>query len=318
MRIAACFSIIILHMLFASTVYFEDVMSSGDALFERVAEHLLMWGVPLFLMISGALLLDPEKELTAKKLVRYLKRIVIALCCFTLIFQILMYVFEGAENVISGWLDNLIHGTSWAHMWYLYLMIAVYLMLPLYKAVTKHLSKSWQEYLIVMLLVFTSIIPVLRDLGIVDLGAFAVPVSTVYPAYLFIGYYLYHNRMSKLISGILLVACSGIIVIGTVFTDDFSVMSGYASILVVGQTAGLFGLMLNIGADPGKLILDVDKCTFGIYLIHMIGVRGIMRWAGFNPYEYGPLSFLLIAIVLFIVSYAISTLLRKIPKLNLL
>lgn len=67
MRIAACFSIIILHMLFASTVYFEDVMSSGDALFERVAEHLLMWGVPLFLMISGALLLDPEKELTAKK-----------------------------------------------------------------------------------------------------------------------------------------------------------------------------------------------------------------------------------------------------------
>lgn len=101
-------------------------------------------------------------------------------------------------------------------------------------------------------------------------------------------------------------------------TGDFSAFTSYSAIPVVGQAAGLFGLMLFIPWEAGKLVLDMDRCTFGIYLIHMIGVRGIMKWAGLDPYSYGPLSFLFMSIILFIASYAVSTLIKRIPNMDLL
>ena len=61
----------------------------------------------------------------------------------------------------------------------------------------------------------------------------------------------------------------------------------------------------------------MDQCGFGIYLIHMIGVRAVMKWVGFNPYAHGPV-FCIIAMVLlfFAVSYLITLALRSIPKLK--
>ena len=64
---------------------------------------------------------------------------------------------------------------------------------------------------------------------------------------------------------------------------------------------------------------SLDDCSFGIYLIHMIGVRAVMKWAGFDPYSnYPVLSFIGMVIAFFIGAYIITYFIRKIPKLNLL
>ena len=64
----------------------------------------------------------------------------------------------------------------------------------------------------------------------------------------------------------------------------------------------------------GKFVLEIDKCSFGIYLIHMIFVRGILKHTKIHPYGAGS-PFVLISLTLgiFFVSFILTWLLKKIP-----
>lgn len=64
----------------------------------------------------------------------------------------------------------------------------------------------------------------------------------------------------------------------------------------------------------GKFVLEIDKCSFGIYLIHMIFVRGILKHTKLHPYGAGS-PFVLIGLTLgiFLVSFILTWILKKIP-----
>ena len=354
-RVLACFCIILLHALFASNVYFEETMTGGEVLWSKAMENELMWAVPCFLMITGALLLDPARKLPLKKLFgKYLRRIVLALVCFTLIFQILGWRMEGEPNIVKGCLQDLAFGESWAHMWYLYLMIGLYLMMPFYKMIADKAvtfgadAKAGQaetlaeadgqpccdtrllDLLILILLVFTSLVPMAEVFGI-SIG-FYIPTTLVYPAYLFMGYRLHNKPWHPGLAAVLLVVCTagllgltwlryGTGVLADMEADpanQLDTLTGYASILVIFQTAGLFCLLERIKTPAGRALRSMDQCSFGIYLIHMIGIHLIMKWMGFDPYMYGPFTFILMAAALFLASWPVTWVIRKIPKLNLL
>lgn len=318
MRIIACFAIILLHSLFASTVYHGDLMTAFDVKFERVFEHLLMWAVPLFLMISGALLLEPEKEIPIKKLyTKYIGRLLAALVVFTLIFQIFDYFMEDADGILLEWVRDLFLGQSWAHMWYLYMMIGLYIMLPMYKKITTA-DDRFIMYVIIVLAIFTSIVPMIGSFGF-DL-AFGIPTATVYPLYMFLGYYFKNNSLSlKTSVGLLAIGTIVIAATSCFGTSEWLLaFSKYNSFFVIIQTVGIFGLLYRINFKENRFIESLNQCTFGIYMIHMIGIRAVMKWLEIDPYQYGPLFFILFGIILFFVSYLIVYIMRKIPKINFL
>lgn len=334
MRILGCVSIVLLHSLFASKVYFVNEMSSWDSAFELYAEHLLMWGVPLFLMITGALLLDSSRELPLNKLLfKYVRRILIALIIFTFLFQSLEFFMEGAGEkegivkfILIGGLENLIFAKSWAHLWYLYMIIGLYLWMPMFKGFVSGCKTGDEKnirYLIIIMLIFTSIVPSLNKIfGNVGFG---IPVETVYPLYLFLGYYLFNFR-PKMITGITLFLVTTVCIIlvtphqmgGGSGVDFFKSLTEYSSVLIVGQTAGIFIIFNSISIKFSSIVHAVDDCTFGIYLMHMIGIRLIMKWSGINPYEYGWWFFFAIAVVLFIVFGAFTYIIKSIPKMDFL
>jgi hypothetical protein len=77
------------------------------------------------------------------------------------------------------------------------------------------------------------------------------------------------------------------------------------------QSAAAFSLMLNIKKAAGWFVSNVDRCSFGIYLIHMLFVRLSMKELGFNPYDFGAAGFVLAAILFFALSFAITYVLKK-------
>ncbi|MGI6736267.1 MAG: acyltransferase [Anaerovoracaceae bacterium] len=325
LRIAACFGIVVLHSLFATTVYYDDSLAQGQLYGAAAAEHLLMWCVPCFLMVTGALLLDPQREVPLEKLFgRYIRRIAVALVLFTFIFQLLDFLVGENSTLIPGFFRDLIYGKSWAHMWYLYLILGLYLLLPAYKAVIDRVSDRALQYLIAVLLVFTSVIPVLQHFGMPV--AFYISTSLVYPLYLLLGYYIHTRKMDQAMVWLLLCGCSAALVVltalrwsGAGHVDGFEQLFGYASPLVVGQACGVFGLLDNIKYSPAPAFWrSVDRCTFGIYLIHMIFIHWIFKWQHINPFEYGAWFFPVSAVVFFLISYAIAWAVRKIPKVDLL
>ena len=311
-RVLACFGIVILHSLFASNVYFEDTITAGQLFGSKTAEHLLMWPVPCFLMVTGALLLDPEREITLGKITgKYLRRILIALVVFTLIFQILDYMAGDQQTIISGWLANLFLGHSWAHMWYFYLLAGLYLMMPLYRIITKHAEDKLIWYLIGLILLFVSLIPLLEFAGIEI--AFYIPTQVIYPVYLFMGYMLFKSLQEAYIGIGLAALSTAAIVMLCVYEYKVSagadhvameVLYDYASPFVVAQSAGVFILFNKIKRPAGALLRSLDECSFGIYIIHMIGIRAIMKWWGYDPYTM-PVMFIVMAVVLFFASYAL-------------
>ena len=320
-RVIACFAIVLLHTLDNSLSYFSDTVTPGQTIAVRTATTLLMWAVPCFLMVTGALLLDNAREIPISKLFgKYIRRMVLALVVFTLIFTVIKYAAGEKDDLLISFARDLFQCSSMSYLWYLYLMIGLYLMMPFYRMVTRAASERMLQYLVLVLIVFTSILPLAQYLGLES--GFYIPTSVIYPAYLFIGYLLSRNNMSAGKALILLIVCcaaaAGLMVRFGGTDLDMDALTGYGSPLIVGMSASVFSLMMRIRAGAGEILTSIDKCTFGIYLIHMIGVRLVMKEMGLDPFAFGPFGFIGMSIVFFIASYGITWLIRKVPKLDLL
>lgn len=322
-RIFACFAIVVLHTLFASNAYYDGLITGTEKLVTQTAENMLMWAVPCFLMITGALLLDENKNLTGEKIFKYTRRMVISLLVFTLLFQILDYATGFQKTLFTGWLYRLFTGQSWAHMWYLYLMIGLYLMIPFYKMVADHATDRQMWGLIGSIVLFVSLLPLSRIFGLEP--GFYIPTTMIYPAYLFLGHMFRKKSLGKVESWMLFLIPSVIIimlstycsaVLGQMSDETFQILFGYGSIPVVLQTAGIYNLLMNIDVKERSRVNTLNDCSFGIYLIHMIFVTASMKWFGFNPYRYNFLIFIGMALVFFVAAFIITYILRKIPKVN--
>ena len=333
-RIFACLAIVLLHLLYASTVYFKDAISMNQLTAAKTVLSLVEWAVPCFLMITGALLLSPDKEIPAGKLWKYIRRMLIALIIFTLIFQIYQMIFEGERSLIVPWLKNFIQGESWSHLWYLYLMIGLYLMIPIYKIVTGHAGDRLLTYLVILYAAVISVLPLLGVFGLKS--GFYIPVTYIYPIYLFLGYMIHSGRLhvTKRTAWILAIGCSAALVLlsclrrplGNDFLNAdqlaaYDVLFGYSSILVIGQTIGIFTLLdrMNVSeyGRTSRFVRSLDECGFGIYLIHMIFIRFAFKHLEINPYTSGGVViFAGMTVTFFFAAYVITFLLRKIPLVD--
>lgn len=341
-RILACFGVVLLHTLFASSLALEP---SGSAPFAAQAwQNNLMWGVPCFLMTTGALLLNPEKNISLHKIyTKYVKRITITLVVFTLVFAALDPLMEGSKfsfsSVVGNWIRNVVTDGSWAHMWYLYLLIGIYAMLPVYRAIIRSCSDREIQYICAIFVLFVSVLP-MTELFDFKIG-FYLCTTIIYPLYPILGYAIFNGKIkfSRLTSAIILIGCTVSIVLLTYFRINyadlcfgadklgiFDELFGYASIFVIGQGVSIYNLICSMKIEAGlsekkeKFIFAIDKCTFGAYLIHMIFLKYALLCKHFNPLNYAGAQMtgvvLLMAICFFVGSLAITWVLRKIPGIK--
>lgn len=312
--------------MFASAVIlFGDNLRMSQTITSNAIVNCMMWAVPCFVMTTGALLLDETKEVSFGKIFKkYLPRILGALIVFGLIFRVFDMIMNAEKMSITVFINafyKIFTGTSWSHMWYLYLLIGLYVLLPFYRKIAAHSTAIEIKYLLGIYALFLSILP-LTQLWNVNTG-FYIHVSTIYPFYLLAGYAI-HKKIIPVskwmaVSAVLL-STAGIVI----FTfmrwkyniDIMEQLWRYSSILVIMQSLGIFSLVERIG-NAGKwrkLFVEIDNCSFGIYLIHMMGVRLVLRYMGFNPYANHPVvAFTVLVFGIFLISYIITWILKKIP-----
>ena len=114
----------------------------------------MYWAVPVFLMITGALLLNPEKDITYKKCFLYARRILLALVLFGTTFALVMMVGSHQPINIGQALLQVFEDKSFAHLWYLYILIGLYLTLPVIKGFINSASRETLGTLLLVLFVF--------------------------------------------------------------------------------------------------------------------------------------------------------------------
>ena len=244
----------------------------------------------------------------------------IALILFTAIFTVIRHDPKAGTSTVSEFFNGLAFNHCMAYLWYLYLMITVYLLLPLLRKAAFAMSDKGLWLLSGALIAIAILLQFYLMGSVEGSPAFIGIVASLQLligclAYVFIGRLIFMKRLDSRICIALLVITTVALAVATYkagqTTDDSSYISAYCSPLVVLQSISIYSLLLGIKAEAGPLIRSADKCTFGIYLIHMIFVRITMSELGVDPFSYGPFGFIFLSAIFFLAAYAVAWTIRN-------
>ncbi len=328
MRVVACVAIVILHTANVAEMLYKDSISLVADAASLIVVYCMMWAVPCFIMVTGSLLLDPAKEIDTGKIWKsYIVRALGALILFGLLFRIIDCLMNGeafSAETIADALLKIFTGKSWSHLWYLYVLLGLYLILPLYRAVWKKAEDREIRYLLIVMAVFLSVLPLAKCFG--QTSKFDLPISGIYTLYFFLGISITRGiiriprtaAILMFLAGMAATVCVGVIRFRYSADALDPLLNSYSSPFVVLQTTGIYAWL--VGEAPGrgenKVIGFLDENGFGIYLIHMIFLRLALRYYGLNPYTLGIWSFAVLVVGNLAISCVITWILRKIPGLK--
>lgn len=308
LRVFACFAVILLHYSGAYKYRFGiDTFDLGIFFFT-----ITRWSVPIFLMISGALLLGKNIDI----ITFYKKRFLRILPPF--IFWTIIYLFFKNTLKINDIISLIfVEGASF-HFWYVYLIIGVMLFLPF---LTSWSEKRDKKSLIIFILLWFYWLIIPNRYKEYSTGIDFTYFSS-YIGYLVLGYYLHIKNVKRydLIVGLILFLIGFLysyyatIQISYKFEKAVEINQRYLSWNVVLMSTGVFLLFKKIKKEIFfKIIREISKYSFGIYLCHIL-IRDTLVKNYFNFLNFDVYSFLIIkSIIVLFISYIIVKLINYIP-----
>lgn len=295
--------------------------------------------VPLFVMLSGALLLQPAKlnEPIRVFLKKRLSRIGLAFAFWSAVYLAWGFYISQLPltlgNVVQGILKSLFSG-AYYQFWFIYLIVGLYLITPILRVIIAYGNVRILRYLILLWFVGVAIVP------LIQLASGYTLDSTVFVIGGWVGYFVlgtYLQRL-KLRSSILY----GLLIIGFVWTIFGTWLMNYplnsmgqnyfffdylTANVIIGSTA-LFMILRKFRADwPGsnhniakRVVQAISRNTLPIFLFHIIILESFERgFFGFklsvttlNPLIEIPL----ITVLTLFITLGLILLMRKVPVLK--
>lgn len=326
LRMASAFAVVMIHVCAKDYTVPDPAGSQWQTM--AAYESVIRWCVPAFVMISGALLLDGQRQMPLKKLFRkYFLHILGILVFWSLGYALLytgIYLKKGPREILAAAWEG------YPHLWYLYMLLGLYLITPLLRPIAQ--SEKTMGYFVALAAAFSVLLPALENLGIAaELRYFAsrLNVYTVlgYSGYFVLGRLLTVRDLSPrqrlllyLVTAAVTVACSlanglGSAVRGEIHTPFL----GYFSPNVALQAASVFVFARSRAGDgpaPGWVCI-LSRLSFGIYLIHEVPIDFLRRFCGLSTMTLHPLlSVPLITLLSFGISALAAAILSRIPILK--
>ena len=284
------------------------------------------FGVPLFLLISGALLLNREIELKS-----FFKKRFVRICYPLLFFIVFAYIFNIYKHPLVAF-------------WYCWMVLGAYLAIPVINVFVKFGTEKEIEYFLGLFAVTAILYQIFNIFDItysLDLNFFITPIS-----YLVLGYYLSTKEFKRTPNQMILISLA-LFIVSTIlkmkfgnFFDIYPKMNLSSTldfgILQIIQVSSVFLMVKNIYSEQatgifsaikgfleGKIvngfILSVSRASYGMYLVHMLFLKLYIR-PFFKTLELsGPKMFIACSatfVSLFLVSWIITVILGKIPYIN--
>ncbi|OUM58365.1 hypothetical protein PIROE2DRAFT_64453 [Piromyces sp. E2] len=347
LRILASYMVILVHSSFY-TLYDAKFLSDGWVS-SRFWDSISRPCVPLFIMISGALFLDPEKNISISKMYKkYIYRIVKVLLFWNIVYVTVGKFIINGINVKYTWNKELIFKIyeetlmGKYHLWYLYMCIGLYIITPFARAICK--EKKLMNYYISASLILSQAIPnvftliklfwenrYIETIGKL-VGKLQMNIIGGYACHFVLGYYLttheFRNKTKLIfiwITGILceLFTYSMKIILSKKNQKEIGEFDGYTKINVTVASIAIFlffkypfNKLLTIVIRNNYFkttLLKLSSLTFGIYQIHVCFLELFLN---LNIKYYKRNILLLVpvhALLIWILSAGTILLMKKIP-----
>ena len=323
-RVSACLAVVLLH-LSATTVMQPDQLGTVSWHMANLIDSATRWCVPVFVMLSGALLLDANKQTSPREFwTRRMNRLLPALMFWSAIYLAWRAFFWKQPLTFNTIALDLIAGRPYIHLHFLFLIAGLYLVTPFLATATTSLgSKQLGQAIVVMA-------ALALGANMADfLATSAFTLFVPYIAYYFAGLYCVRvlaNRPGPY--GLLLV---GAIVTTTLLTTLLVSMKGLddrwsfyfyedfsPTIMVMAVAVFMVLLRASISPTVQSVAQRLAPWTLGVYVAHPIIVE-LLRYAYhttwpamFRPLYYIPVTF----IATIALTFAAVALMQKVPLLR--
>ena len=310
--------------------------------FKTIIYLFSRFGVPFFLMISGALLLRKKMD-TAEDVKRFYRHNFLPLLIVTEVWLFLMYWFIVltkpnctilAESGIGGALLGMVKTmlfvdqVTLGSMWYMPMILCIYAVLPFWAmAVQRVKSPALWALPLGIVIVSGMLIPdlngLLHLLGREDSLSFTLEYGNVFSRYLpyvFLGYFLSEGLLKNLSDGGLISVCAvgGAALCGYqlfAFSCTYDFLVSYESVGMLFCSVFFFELIrrkADLLKRFQKGITALSGMAFAIYFIHIVLMETI-DWHIDMGFLSEPIAMLLLWSVSFFGSILLIRPLSKVP-----
>jgi len=334
-RVVSVFAVIALHVAAVPVTQFTSI-PADRWWWANIYDSIMRPCIPLFVMVSGALLLTRPAWNYADFMRRRTMRVAIPFLAWSIAYAVWAYFFHGRPLSASELGYHLIAGMTdpvYTHLWYLPLILGLYLLVPLLHPFVANSTFSTHIYFALLWLFASSVRPVVESRFGVPIGYYLTP-AVGYVGYFVLGATISLFAPARLSAGWAVAAlatfAAGAIVtaVGTYvltaqnggrldeyFYSHFSpgvVLMSIAAFVLL-REAGM--ALENVRPEVARLITVASTASFGIYLVHMMVVElfssGLLGFSigasAFHPALSIPVS----AAAIFLGSLMLAVVLRR-------
>jgi surface polysaccharide O-acyltransferase-like enzyme len=348
LRALATVAVIVLHI--ASTyIYGFSGMARDEWWAANFYDSATRWCVPIFLMLSGSLLLRPNSQSPGIFLWKRATRVLVPFLIWNAVYLWFEYGTFILNNGYVPWLQvvtKVLQGQVRYHFWFVYLIISLYLIIPVLRTFVQHAAKADLRYYLWLWVILSFLSILLRVLKLFhllseDVWVFSVLELTGYAGYFILGWAMSVHAISFSRNTLL-----GLLIAGFLLTlQGTFVMTNYKNSLiemfyenlqptVMMMSIAVFGLVQrafthpdrNVSPAVARFLADFTKLSFGIYLMHVLVMEqlneGIVLGKSINgitildtvvhPWVGIPVA----TAITLLVCYAVMKLLSYVPKVR--
>ena len=327
LRVLATFSVIFLHAASGILNQYKTV-SNFDWWIGNIYDSAVRFCVPIFLMITGTVILTKTYESTREYLRKRVFRIVLPFLFWSVIYiaKSLFLKFHQGEfldfiTVLKFICFEMKNGAA-NHLWFIYMIIGLYLFFPIIGKWLRQTNKKEIEYFIgIWLLTIVCQLPFINKLTPnIDLSYFSG-----YIGFPILGYYLstytFDFKEKKAVYVLLIFTGILITIFGTFFitkhNDRFTdVFYEYLTPNVILVAVGVFLLFkdfVKLGTKMTNIVNFLNKYSYGIFLVHIL-VLNVLKSIGISSAFVNPIIGIPVTSLLcFIISTSIIFIINKLP-----
>lgn len=325
----AIFGVVLIHSC-GEVFYSYGKIPVGYWLSANLLDSLVRAAVPLFVMLSGSLLLKSADSLSVSRIGigRRISKVLVPLMAWS-IFYSWWVAYNTPDRIMNptDWLQKLLNQPVMYHLWFVYMIIGLYILLPVFQVIFKACedNANFKWYFLTIWLITSS-------LTIYIPMPFLVPmqITTIfgYGGYFILGGLLSSTRwinlgvlrstICYLTGGLATFLISWMRASNSGVPDELAY--SYFSPNVLLASVGAFILIQKTptpNASVTRIINWMSDASFFVYFIHVL-VLEFLRYGTFGVQIstsniHPGFSIPLLAIATFVLSLTIAGLVRLIP-----
>ncbi len=284
------------------------------------------WAVPVFVMISGALLLNPQRsyqnsrEFYNKRVKRLLPPIIFW-SIFYIFWSFLKAKVTQQEYNFTTIITQLLKGEPYYHMWYVYMVLGLYIITPYLRKIIQASSKKELLFLSIFIMLL-SMISVYNNHLKLEASIFLLKFP-YYIGYFILGYLIFSFKSNiPLRYFIALFALSVLINIlwAYILPNPYMLYNNFSPTMILTAISLMFIIKSIHSCIPISKELREKLASFslGAYLIHPLILSIIKKFnyfgIDFEKYAFFAIPFLVVLITL--LSLLIAYIFSKIPLMK--